>query len=75
MFGSSKDKYYKILNIPINASKEEIKTAYLKGVREYHPDRNKSPEAVKKFKDIKTAYEVLMGKSTNDFDAQKQQGG
>lgn len=49
--------YYKILGVPRTASEKEIKGAYRKLAREYHPDVN--PGAVDKFKDINEAYEVL----------------
>jgi curved DNA-binding protein len=52
--------YYKILGIPKNASKEEIKKAYRKLARKYHPDVNPGDkEAEKKFKEINEANEVL----------------
>lgn len=55
-----KKDYYEILGVPRNATKEEIKRAYRKLVLQYHPDRNKSPEAEEKFKEINEAYAVLM---------------
>lgn len=51
--------YYKILGVPRNASAEEIKRAYRRLARKYHPDINKSSEAEQKFKEIQEAYEVL----------------
>jgi curved DNA-binding protein len=52
--------YYKILNVNKNASPEEIKKAYRKMAREYHPDVNPDdPNAEEKFKDINEAYQVL----------------
>jgi DnaJ-class molecular chaperone len=58
---SSRD-YYDILGISRNASEAEIKRAYRKQALEWHPDRNKSPEAEKKFKEINEAYEILADK-------------
>ncbi|MEM2921569.1 MAG: DnaJ domain-containing protein, partial [Candidatus Bathyarchaeia archaeon] len=56
---SGKRDYYEILGVPRNASKEEIKRAYRELALKYHPDRNKSPEAEEKFKEISEAYAVL----------------
>ena len=53
------DSYYKILNVQRNATKQEVKKAYHKMSLEYHPDRNKSPNARDKFSQIAEAYEVL----------------
>lgn len=52
--------YYKILGVNKNASQDEIKKAYRKLARKYHPDVNKDDEeAAKKFNEIQEAYEVL----------------
>ncbi|XP_020103231.1 chaperone protein dnaJ A6, chloroplastic-like [Ananas comosus] len=51
--------YYSILGVSKNASKSEIKSAYRKLARSYHPDVNKEPGAEQKFKEISNAYEVL----------------
>ncbi|MEM3637891.1 MAG: molecular chaperone DnaJ [Conexivisphaerales archaeon] len=56
---STKRDYYEILGVPRNATKDEIKAAYRKLALQYHPDRNKSPEAEEKFKEISEAYAVL----------------
>ncbi len=52
--------YYEILGVSKNASKEEIKSAFRKMARKWHPDVNKSPEAESKFKELGKAYETLM---------------
>lgn len=54
--------YYKILGLNKKADEKEIKSAYRKLARKYHPDVNKAPESVEKFKDINEAYEVLSDK-------------
>jgi len=52
--------YYKILEVDKKATEEEIKKAYRKLARKYHPDVNpNNPEALKKFKEINEANEVL----------------
>lgn len=55
----SRRDYYEILNVPRDANKEDVKSAYRKLALQYHPDRNKSPEAEDKFKEISEAYAVL----------------
>ena len=55
--------YYEILGVKRDASDSEIKSAYRKLARKYHPDVNKTKEAETKFKDINEAYEVLSDKA------------
>src|SRR6266446_1243673 len=51
--------YYKTLGVPKGASTDDIKKAYRKLARQYHPDVNKKPDAEKRFKEINEAHEVL----------------
>ncbi|WP_147532411.1 molecular chaperone DnaJ [Bacillus marasmi] len=55
----SKRDYYEVLGVAKGASKDEIKKAYRKLSKQYHPDINKAEDAADKFKEIKEAYEVL----------------
>ncbi|MDR5694996.1 MAG: molecular chaperone DnaJ [Armatimonadota bacterium] len=56
----AKRDYYEILGVDRNASQEEIKRAFRRLVREYHPDvRRDDPEANERFKEINEAYQVL----------------
>ncbi|WOL05140.1 hypothetical protein Cni_G13865 [Canna indica] len=58
-FVSASADYYSTLGVSKSASTKEIKAAYRKLARQYHPDVNKQPGATEKFKEISTAYEVL----------------
>ena len=52
--------YYKLLDLPVNSSIDEIKKAYRKKARLYHPDINPAPDAKDRFISITEAYEFLM---------------
>ncbi|MCB9195387.1 MAG: DnaJ domain-containing protein [Flavobacteriales bacterium] len=52
-------KYYSILGLQYGASLSEIKKAYYKLSKQYHPDLNNSPEAILKFREVNEAYEIL----------------
>lgn len=56
---AEKRDYYEVLGVQRGASKDQIKDAYRKLAMEFHPDRNKSPEAEERFKEISEAYAVL----------------
>ncbi len=61
--GSVKYKdYYKILGVARNASDSEIKQAYRRLARKYHPDVSKESDAEERFKEVGEAYEVLRDK-------------
>ena len=51
--------YYEVLGVSRQDSEEEIRRAFRKKAMEYHPDRNKEPDAEDKFKEINEAYQVL----------------
>ena len=51
--------YYEILGIPRDASTDDIKAAFRKLARQYHPDVSKEADAEEKFKEINEAYGVL----------------
>lgn len=56
---AEKRDFYEVLGVSNTATKDEIKSAYRKLAKQYHPDLNKSPDAPKKFEEIQEAYDVL----------------
>lgn len=67
--------YYQILNVEPTASEAEIKTAYRRLARKYHPDVSKEKGAEDKFKSVNEAYEVLRDKEKrSEYDHLKAKG-
>ncbi len=58
-------KYYRILELSPGASKAEVKKAYRRLARKYHPDVNRSPEAHQKFQMIEEAYRMIQSGKAN----------
>lgn len=56
---ADKRDYYEVLGLGKDASDDDIKKAYRKLARQYHPDVNKAADAETKFKEVKEAYDVL----------------
>ncbi len=54
-----KRDYYEVLGLAKGATEEELKKAYRRMAKQYHPDTNKDPAAEAKFKEINEAYQVL----------------
>lgn len=59
--------FYKVLGISRTANDDEIKKAYRKLALKYHPDKNKTPGAEDRFKEVAEAYEVLSDKSKREL--------
>ena len=55
----NKRDYYEVLGVDKNATEEEIKSAFRKLAKKYHPDVSKEENAAEKFKEAQEAYAVL----------------
>ena len=51
--------YFEVMEVEQSASQDDIKRAYRRLASKYHPDRNKSVDAVERFQKIKEAYDVI----------------
>jgi len=68
--------YYKVLGVSPKASESEIRSAYRKLARQYHPDVSKEANAEERFKEIGEAYETLKDKEKRaEYDQYKAMGG
>jgi len=65
--------YYARLGVPSSATAELIKAAYRKKAAQYHPDKNPSPDAAARFREVQEAYEVLCdAERRKNFDDYRQ---
>ncbi|MDX1572220.1 MAG: DnaJ C-terminal domain-containing protein [Xanthomonadales bacterium] len=76
MQGATQNKdFYRILGVDENADAAEIRRAYRKLARKYHPDRNKDADAEEKFKEVGEAYDVLKDEKKRAAYDQFRKGG
>ncbi len=67
--------YYEVLGVARGATKDQIKDSYRKLALQFHPDRNKSPEAEARFKEVSEAYAVLSdGEKRKQYDSFGREG-
>eukprot|EP00592_Proboscia_alata_P009533 CAMPEP_0194359250 /NCGR_PEP_ID=MMETSP0174-20130528/6522_1 /TAXON_ID=216777 /ORGANISM="Proboscia alata, Strain PI-D3" /LENGTH=472 /DNA_ID=CAMNT_0039130051 /DNA_START=168 /DNA_END=1586 /DNA_ORIENTATION=- len=65
---NNKRDFYDVLGVPRTSNKAEVKKAYFKAAKQYHPDTNKGDEtAEQKFKEASEAYEILSDKSKKEL--------
>lgn len=62
------DHYYRILGIDRSASRDEVKNAYRRLARRFHPDVSSDPDAERKFKAVAEAYRMLKARETGALD-------
>lgn len=68
-------KLYDALGVSPDATEQQLKKAYRLGALKYHPDKNPSPEAAEKFKEMTAAYEILSDADKRDlYDQYGEQG-
>ena len=58
--------YYEVLGVERTASAEDIKRAFRRKAREFHPDVNKADDAEERFKEVNAAYDVLSDPGKRD---------
>ena len=66
--------YYRVLGIPENSSIDEIKKAYRKKARLYHPDINNSPDSNDRFIEATEAYDFLIAHYGKNFSEEIEDG-
>lgn len=66
--------YYSILGVSVNSTEKEIKGAYYKLSKKYHPDVNKDPNSEQTFRDISEAYKILFSDERSDYDSKSKFG-
>ncbi|KAG0684094.1 Type I HSP40 co-chaperone [Pichia californica] len=68
-------KLYDVLGVSPDATEQQLKKAYRLGALKFHPDKNPSPEAAEKFKEMTAAYEILSDSEKRDlYDQYGEQG-
>lgn len=67
--------HYSKLGVSPAASAEQVKTAYRKKAARYHPDKNPSPDAAARFREVQAAYEVISDPARRKaYDENRQRG-